>query len=58
MRKQYKSSKIKNKKKIQKKKKKKKKLIGVPLKGYVASLNYFLDLAPEMKNSIVGISSD
>ena len=56
MRKQYKSSKSKN-KKIQ--------LffffffffMGVPLKGYVAS-QVILDLAPELKNSIVGISSD
>ena len=52
MRKQYKSSEIKNKEIT-----KKKKLMGLPLKGYVASL-VILDLVPEMKNSNVGISSD
>ena len=50
MRKQYKSSKSKN-----------KKIhfffMGVPLKGCVAS-QVILDLAPELKNSTVGISSD
>ena len=51
MRKKYKSSKIRNKKITEKEF-----LMGVPLKGYVAKL--FLDLVPEMKNSIVGISSD
>ena len=51
MSKQYKSSKIKNKKKLQRKN-----LMGVLLKGYMP-LKLFLDLAPEMKNSIVGISS-
>ena len=30
---------------------------GVPLKGYVAS-KLFLNLAPEIKKSVVGISSD
>ena len=47
MRKQYNSSTIKNKKITFF-------LMGVPLKGYVAS-KLFLDLAPEIKDSIVGI---
>ena len=48
MRKRYKSSKIKN--------KKKKKIDGGSLKRLRSLLS--LDLASEMKNSIVGISSD
>ena len=52
MKKQYKSSRTKNHKNY-------KKIFfdAVPLKGYLAS-KLFLDLAPEMKKSIVGISSD
>ena len=42
---------------IKKKKKKKKKIDGSSLKR-LRSLELFLDLAPEMKNSIVGIYSD
>ena len=52
MKKQFKSSIIKNHKIT-----KRKFFDGVPLKGYVAS-NLFLDLASEIKKSIVGISSD
>ena len=55
MKKQYKSSRIKNHKNYQKKKKE---YDWVPLKGNVASLSYFSDLAPEIKKSVVGISSD
>ena len=52
MKKQYKSSILKN----NKFKKKNNNNNGVPLKGYVAYL--FSDFAPEIKKSIVGISSD
>ena len=52
MRKQHKSPKIKNKKIT------KKNFDGGSLRRLCSLLSYFLDLAPEMKNSIVGISSD
>ena len=53
MRKQYKSSKIREKKKIQKNI-----FDGGSLKRLRSLFSYFLNLAPQMKNSIVEISSD